>query len=256
MNSTNIARIFSLCLTAVVAGLCATATGLRAATISWASPTGGDWNTAANWSPAQVPTGSDTVFITNNGTFTVTAASGLSVANLTLGGTSGTQTVNWSSGTLSGALTVATNGVLTVSGVADRSFYGTMTNAGTMVFTGAGTVTFYAYSYATTRLMNLPGGLVDFQNDLTLYSSGDYGSTREFINQGMVRKSAGSGTLQLGVAFYNYGSFLVSSGTWTLGSGISAKSRCGDAASRGWRRGDVERGAGPGVELDGRGSGV
>jgi hypothetical protein len=36
-----------------------------------------------------------------------------------------------------------------------------------------------------------------------------------------VRKSAGSGTLYLGVVFYNQGSLLVSSGTWTLANSFS-----------------------------------
>ena len=205
----------------VVAWLCATATGLRAATISWTSPTSGDWNTASNWTPNQVPGSSDTVFITNNATFTVTVASGLSVACLTLGGASGAQTVNWSGGTLSGDLTIASNGVLTVSGVEDRYLSGTLTNAGTMVFTGTGAATFYAGRYATTRLVNLPGGLLDFQNDQTLYSNGEYGSTMTFINQGTVRKSAGSGRLQLGVAFYNYGTLDAQVGIVSLSSTYS-----------------------------------
>jgi len=37
-----------------------------AANLSWNAAVSGDWNTAANWSPAQVPTSSDTVFIANN----------------------------------------------------------------------------------------------------------------------------------------------------------------------------------------------
>src|ERR1017187_4114362 len=34
-------------------------------TITWNSPTGGDWDTNTNWSPAQVPGASDTAIITN-----------------------------------------------------------------------------------------------------------------------------------------------------------------------------------------------
>ena len=39
---------------------------LSAANLSWNAAVSGDWNSAANWSSAQVPTGSDTVFLTNN----------------------------------------------------------------------------------------------------------------------------------------------------------------------------------------------
>lgn len=41
---------------------------LSAANVSWSAAVSGDWNTAANWSPAQVPISSDTVFITNDPT--------------------------------------------------------------------------------------------------------------------------------------------------------------------------------------------
>ena len=69
---------------------------LQGATIDWKSPVSGDWNTAANWSPAQVPGASDTVFITNNGTYMVTVASGANFNQLRLGSASGTPTLVWS----------------------------------------------------------------------------------------------------------------------------------------------------------------
>ncbi len=51
-----------------VAGLCCGGLGLGAADLVWTNAAGGAWNTAANWSPNQVPTFDDRVWITNTGT--------------------------------------------------------------------------------------------------------------------------------------------------------------------------------------------
>ena len=40
---------------------------LNAAIITWTNLSGGDWNTAINWDPNQVPGTNDTAVITNNG---------------------------------------------------------------------------------------------------------------------------------------------------------------------------------------------
>src|SRR5579859_3615532 len=66
-------------------------------TISWNNASGGDWNTPGNWTPSGPPASTDDVCITLNGTYTVTTplASGtpITIHSLTLGGTSGTQTL-------------------------------------------------------------------------------------------------------------------------------------------------------------------
>ena len=63
----------------------------------WVNGAGGAWGVAANWSTAAVPTGSSNVCIgvgtsSATGTFTVTMPSSESVASLTLGATTGSQT--------------------------------------------------------------------------------------------------------------------------------------------------------------------
>ena len=60
----------------------------RAATITWTNTAGGNWSTAANWSPNQVPSGTDDAFITNNGTYMVTINATATAGTLTLGGAS------------------------------------------------------------------------------------------------------------------------------------------------------------------------
>ena len=89
----------------------------RGATLTWTNTAGGAWTTAANWSPNQVPAAADNASITNSGTYTVTLDANTTVASLTLGGTSGTQTFSASSRTLTlnGASAIHGNGVLALA---------------------------------------------------------------------------------------------------------------------------------------------
>lgn len=106
----------------------------HAATLVWTNTTGGNWTNAANWNPNQVPTVADLAFITNAGAYTVSVNANAQTSALTLGGAGGTPAIqqiagtftlgsasrilaggslNWTAGTLAGALTVKTNGLLT-----------------------------------------------------------------------------------------------------------------------------------------------
>lgn len=78
----------------VLAVVCFTAEGVRAGDIFWTNALGGNWGAAFNWSPNQVPASSDNAFITQNGTYTVTVNVNATVAGLTVGAPSGTQTVS------------------------------------------------------------------------------------------------------------------------------------------------------------------
>src|ERR1022692_3075377 len=91
---------------------------VRSATIVWTNAAGGNWNATNNWSPNQVPLAADNAVITNNGTYTVTLNVSASVASLTLGGTSGTQSfaLNANTLTLNGASTVGANGSFNLGG--------------------------------------------------------------------------------------------------------------------------------------------
>src|SRR5438067_297023 len=74
---------------------------VHGADIVWTNISGGTWGAAVNWSPNQAPTNNDTAWITNNGTYSVTVSATAAANNLVLGGTSGTQTLNHTAGTLS-----------------------------------------------------------------------------------------------------------------------------------------------------------
>src|SRR5580658_6797632 len=105
--------------------LSVTATPLWAVTITWVNTSGGNWNGAANWNPAQVPGAGDTAQITTPGTYTVIVNDTESVGTLTIGPATGASTLlvesggalNDAGGTISvtGSLMVAAGGVLNLA---------------------------------------------------------------------------------------------------------------------------------------------
>jgi sugar lactone lactonase YvrE len=99
--------------------------------ISWTNTAGGNWNVATNWSPNQVPGSADNAVITANGSYTVTLDISPTVGSLTLGGTSGTQTVATTGNTLTlnNTSVVNSNGVLSLNG-------GTFSGVGPLAING------------------------------------------------------------------------------------------------------------------------
>src|ERR1044072_1099623 len=91
----------------------------HAALKSWTNSLSGDWFGPFNWSPNGVPGSSDAAFITNNGTYTVYAATGtVSCAVIKVGGGTGKQTFIFGSSASKLFVTnssVEANGVLAVT---------------------------------------------------------------------------------------------------------------------------------------------
>src|SRR5437773_1251620 len=57
----------------------------RGADIVWTNTSGGSWTNASNWNPQQLPGPTDTAWLTNNGTYTVTLQSNfVSITSLML----------------------------------------------------------------------------------------------------------------------------------------------------------------------------
>ncbi|HXQ00418.1 MAG TPA: hypothetical protein VN845_10200 [Solirubrobacteraceae bacterium] len=82
-----------LCISTIVC-LVASVTSAQACTKTWGSSSG-SWGEANDWTPHGVPTNTDDVCITASGTYTVTLPpEGGQAASLTLGGSSGTQTID------------------------------------------------------------------------------------------------------------------------------------------------------------------
>ena len=98
----------------------ATTLSLRATDITWINPAGGDWNTATNWNPSQVPGPADKAILALSVTVTVDA-------DTTVG------SVDFSNGTLSGSGVMTANGTLSWTG-------GNMNGSGTTVIAGGGSL--------------------------------------------------------------------------------------------------------------------
>ena len=193
--------------TAVLALLLATSTNAGAATKTWTGAIDNDWHEPGNWSPPGVPAGNDTINIVDASVYAtppVTLANGA--------------TLNWTchenapAGSLfQGGLTIASGGVLNLTGDdgGSLSFFGGVTNAGAIHWSGAGRI----YLWTGSVIVNQPGGLFDAQNNGAIVCYNCLG-TEAVLNAGLFRKSAGTDTTTVDPAFTN------TTGTVQVESGI------------------------------------
>jgi hypothetical protein len=141
-----------------------------------------------------------------------------------LGGTNGViaDALTWASGRIGtgSTLTVATNGVVTGNGGGYLELSGILTNTGTIILTNGALrcIAYSAYGGGYGLLVNAPGGLIDFQNDVTMdvYNDATGLGAPAVINRGTVRKSNGSGTAIINPPFFNVGTLDARSGTLSL----------------------------------------
>ncbi len=224
----------------------------QGATITWNNAAGGNWGTAANWSPAQVPGSGDDAVIDLAGTYTVTVNVAASVSTLTLGGASGTQTLVIDSPTLTlaGASTVGANGVVSLGG-GTLTGTGNLNVQGRMVWTG-GTMSGNATTTVggsgltlsggankdlsqrrleTTSTTNWSGtGSIRTGPGVLIHNTGTWnaqsdasldaglGGGASFDNDGTFRKTGGAGTTSFSIPLDNSASVQVQSGTLAFNS--------------------------------------
>ena len=228
------------------------------APITWTNTSGGLWSVAANWSPNSVPVASSDVFITNNGTYTVTMDVSPTISSLNVGGISGQQTVTnfGKTVTLSLASVVNTNGVLgmasgiltgsgslsingqvhwnggssgngfsvTVQSNAVLNIESTITMSG--VFTNLGTVNWLAGNVnistngatITGTIWNQAGAVFDMQCDQVVVNNGLLAT---FHNAGLVRKRITTGTTTFNTFFDNSGNVQAQTGTISFAGGAT-----------------------------------
>ena len=98
-QETTCGRIPMLAALLAVVSLAGAAPAL-AQVVSWINPAGGDWFEGSNWDAGSPPGPGDIAAITLDGTYTVTLDVDTTVAGLTLGAASGTQTLEMVSRTL------------------------------------------------------------------------------------------------------------------------------------------------------------
>src|SRR5258708_11715164 len=183
-----VSRLFAPSIWAVVLLMLVAAGSSRADTITWTNINGGNWSSAANWDPNQVPSTNDTALITLAGPYTVSLDISITVSNLTLGGDSGVQTlaINGATLTISGSGSIASNGVIYLAD-------GALNNTGPLTVEGA-----------------------------LLWSGGSLGGALNIASNGLLRTSGtGGNLLYFGGAFNNAGTVDAQSGTltiWSLGT--------------------------------------
>ena len=219
-----------------------------AETIIWTNLSGGEWGTKENWNPNQVPdAASHDAVITNDGKYIVVLDRSLQLANFTLGGVSGVQTLvnnNFYSLTLQGTGNVRTNGVLRWRGNLLGS--GTLAVSGQFIWSGGASdpaaaicietngllqveATSFLYGALTNEgrvqwmndaaldgrccgfVVNQPNGVLELWNDQPAHGI--------FVNAGTIRKLAGMGVTQFGGTLTNTGTVDVRSGTISFGGG-------------------------------------
>lgn len=204
----------------LVPGLAAGGTALAAAAGSCDSWVGGSgmWSNASSWSGGVVPGPDTNVCITAPGTYTVTVEDLQNANSITLGGSSGKQTLVVvgnksveSDLTVTSASTVNANGDLEVSSTGGGSSYlrdTTITNNGTFEAIGSGSIT---PDQIYTSITNEKGATVDIDDDSefpldgsVVANSGTFniakGATMLLNGPGTFTQSAGTldvtGTLQ------------------------------------------------------------
>src|SRR2546428_2175656 len=178
---------------------------LFATDITWTGTVDSYWNNAANWSPQQVPTASDHVVI-SSGNVNVPADAAFAM-------------MNWTGGRIYGSVTVASNGVLNVSGLGQAQFLaGVLTNFRRVNWLSADwNIANYNRGYDQGGpIYNQPGGLLDIQCDQGLlnqyynyYWSAYFNGGGFLNNAGTLRKSGSSRTRV----------FSAKTGTWTCRAG-------------------------------------
>ncbi|HLB35510.1 MAG TPA: hypothetical protein VJL31_02995, partial [Gemmatimonadales bacterium] len=144
------------------------------ARVSWLAAVSGNWSDGTRWSTGAPPAALDTVLITQGGTYTVTLDVAPAFADLTFGGSTGTQTlvVNGQTVTVTGnSLTVGPNAVVnfgsgTINGPGMVYIFGTLNwTGGTMSDSGITWV-------QAGGLLNVDGGGSKYLQRRVLFNSG------------------------------------------------------------------------------------
>jgi uncharacterized repeat protein (TIGR01451 family) len=232
-------------------------------TSHWINSSGGNWNTAANWSAGSVPDATTDAIIDASGTYTVSINAAAPVHSLIVGSAvSGTQTLSLPSTfdlTLGSSSVIAPSGVLalaggrllgpgslTVNGImnwsADSEIQNTVAIAsgalnisgfGTRFLNGgtinnSGTVNWSGTDnisvYNSGVINNLSGGLFSVTNDQNIYQHCCTAGLA-FNNAGTFRKTAATGITSISNnGFNNSGTVDIQSGTFNPISGGTSTS--------------------------------
>jgi hypothetical protein len=224
------------------------------ATVTWVNPSGGDWDTAANWSDgtvsrlpgpnddAVIPTPGITVTHANGftfdsvrsltsaatlalsgGTLEISAASEVSGLTQTGGALTGTgdltvdNSLRWTGGAMSGPGHTALDGTAEIGTGSGPSLNGrTLNNFGTAVVDDGASLNITG----SAVFNNQPGGTLALLGGGSL--SGDFNPTGRFNNAGLLVKTGlDNATSTVGVPFDNSGTVDVQTGTLAASQGLT-----------------------------------
>ena len=202
------------------------ANSTHAADIVWTNTAGGNWSDMNSWNPNQVPGAGDIAVITNDASYTVTLDASFSVGGLVLGTLSGVNTqiflINGQTLTLNGTAVVGASGRFTLSGGVlggNVILNGALACSGGTL-SGAMTITSNSMLTAASPGMSLNGilltnygtvnwssGNINCDSSPQIYNYGSWNAQADNTFSG--RQFAGSTT------FNNYGTFSKSGGSGT-----------------------------------------
>jgi len=190
----------------------------RAATILWTNTAAGYWSVPANWTPNQVPGANDTAILPIAGSNGVVLDTNVILQNLVVNGSDLTTTaysydtitvngeIDWTNGTI--GCTVTNKGAMILAGTdgVDYTLAYPLYNVGTFTVLG-GNLLINFCGYNSGELLNLPGSLLDIENDADIdISSNNFGfCPPTFSNAGTIRKSGGTGTSHIYAPLENSG---------------------------------------------------
>ncbi len=132
--------------------------------------------------------------------------------------------LNWTGGTISGSLTIASTGVLNLGGSNPKALYNALTNAGTVNWAGSGNLIVRNTTCVGVYglIENLAGALWDIQGDQQMYNDYNCGIQNPYFhNAGTLRKSAATGTTTISIPFANAGTVAALQGTLAFYGGFN-----------------------------------
>jgi hypothetical protein len=125
-----------------------------------------------------------------------------------------TGTLDWTGGVVSGRLIIATNGVLNISGAADKTLVGVIENHGTINWTGG-----HMHLNAGSFIENTQNGIFEARAEANLYGTGG----NVFLNRGALQRLGTSGTTVINVFLENEGLVEGVGGTLRFSAGSDAE---------------------------------
>ena len=158
--------------------------------VGWWTAGTGAWDNSSNWASRHAPNSAQAVYLTQSNVGLVTLGTTASVRSLTL----------------------SSSASLRLDSGANLTIWANAQNSGTIRQLSGATVNLGGSCVCD----NAASGVYDLQGDVTLQ-----GNVGAITNEGLFRKSAGTGTAYVSTNFFNTGTVEVDSGTLSIGSGTS-----------------------------------